>query len=91
MARNDYFSGTESKKEPLNNPFPPAIIFQFFCILSRITLYYHGNPGLLRESILLPDSTIFSPIAILSATSKNTKIWGSPTIPVNPTKPKKPS
>ena len=22
-------------------------------------LYYHGNPGLLRESILLPDSTIF--------------------------------
>ena len=53
-------------------------------------LYYHGNPGLLRESILLPDSTIFSPIAILSATSKNTKKWGSPTIPVNPTKPKKP-
>ncbi len=37
-------------------------------------LYYHGNPGLLRESILLPDSTIFSPIAILSAASKNTKI-----------------
>ena len=37
-------------------------------------LYYHGNPGLLRESILLPDSTIFPPIAILSAASKNTKI-----------------
>ena len=37
-------------------------------------LYYHGNPGLLRDSILLPDSTIFSPIAILSAASKNTKI-----------------
>ncbi len=37
-------------------------------------LYYHGNPGLLRESILLPDSTIFSPIAILSAASKNKKI-----------------
>ena len=37
-------------------------------------LYYHGNPWLLRESILLPDSTIFSPIAILSAASKNTKI-----------------
>ena len=36
-------------------------------------LYYHGNPGLLRESILLPDSTIFSPIAILSAASKNKK------------------
>ena len=37
-------------------------------------LYYHENPGLLRESILLPDSTIFSPIAILSAVSKNQKI-----------------
>ena len=37
-------------------------------------LYYHGNPRLLRESILLPDSTIFSPIAILSAASKNKKI-----------------
>ena len=33
-------------------------------------LYYHGNPGLLRESILLPDSMIFAPIAILSAVSK---------------------
>ena len=51
-------------------------------------LYYHGNPRLLRDSILLPDSTIFPPIAILSAASKNTKKWGSPTIPVNPTKPK---
>jgi hypothetical protein len=28
----------------------------------------------LRESILLPDSTIFAPIAILSAALKNTKI-----------------
>ena len=37
-------------------------------------LYNHGNPWLLRESILLPDSTIFSPIAILSAASKNQKI-----------------
>ena len=37
-------------------------------------LYYHGNPGLLRESILLPDSTILSPIAILSAASKNKKV-----------------
>ena len=43
MARNDYFSGMESKKEPLHSPFPPAIIFQFFCILSRKTPYYHGN------------------------------------------------
>ena len=125
MARNDYFSGAESKKEPLNSPFPPANIFHFFVyyhakphiitethiqtrklwavsvfvsyppffnIIFRQTntpfsqnrqyptpfylsaLYYHGNPGLLRESILLPDSTIFSPIAILSAASKNTKI-----------------
>jgi len=28
----------------------------------------------LRDSILLPDSTIFSPIAILSAASKNKKM-----------------
>ena len=54
------------------------------------TLYYHGNPGLLRESILLPDSTIFSPIAPLSAASKNTKKRGSPTTVMNPTKPKNP-
>ena len=37
-------------------------------------IYYHGTPGLLRESILLPDSTIFPPIAIFSAALKNTKI-----------------
>ena len=36
-------------------------------------LYYHGNPRLLRDSILLPDSTIFAPIAPLSAASKNQK------------------
>ena len=36
-------------------------------------LYYHGTPRLLRESILLPDSTIFSPIAILSAAHKTRK------------------
>ena len=53
-------------------------------------LYYHGNPGLLRESILLPDSTIFAPIAILSAALKNTKIgvhhppWWTPSTPNNP-------
>ena len=50
-------------------------------------LYYHGNPRLLRESILLPDSTIFSPIAILSAASKNTKKRGPPPAVMNPTKP----
>ena len=43
MAWNDYFSGMESKKEPLNSPCPPANIFQFFCILSRKTPYYHGK------------------------------------------------
>ena len=44
-------------------------------------LYYQARVGsfrdsirVLRESILLPDSTIFSPIAILSAASKNKKI-----------------
>ena len=36
--------------------------------------YYHGNYRLLRESILLPVSTIFPSIATFSAASKNTKI-----------------
>ena len=53
-------------------------------------LYYHGNPGLLRESILLPDSMIFAPIAILSAASKNTKKRGPPPTVMNPTKPQNP-
>ena len=53
-------------------------------------LYYHGNPRLLRDSILLPDSTIFSPIAILSAASKNTKKRGPPPTVMNPTKPQNP-
>ena len=53
-------------------------------------LYYHGNPRLLRESILLPDSIIFSPIAMLSAASKNTKKRGPPPTVMNPTKPKNP-
>ena len=127
MARNDYFSGVESKKEPSSSPFYYFIQFLPLCpytnteTLHIITethiqtrklhavsvfvsyppfidsifrqtntpfsqncqyptpfylsvLYYHGNPWLLRESILLPDSTIFAPIAILSAASKNTKI-----------------
>ena len=43
-----------------------------------------------RKPRLLPDSTIFSPIAILSAASKNTKKRGPPTTVMNPTKPKIP-
>ena len=43
MARNDYFSGAESKKEPLHSPLSPVIILQFFCILSRKTPNYHEN------------------------------------------------
>ena len=125
MSQNYYLREVENKKEPLNIPCPPINIFQFFCILSRKTPYYHGNSytntktpssfrvciispffnsifrqantpfsqsrqyptlfylstlyyhgtlKLLRESILLPDSTIFSPIAIFTAASKNTKI-----------------
>ena len=50
-------------------------------------LYYHENYRLLPDSILLPDSTIFSPIAPLSATSKITKKRGPPTTMMNPTKP----
>ena len=44
----------------------------------------------MRESILLPDSTILSPIAILSAASKNTKKRGPPPTVMNPTKPQNP-
>ena len=44
----------------------------------------------MRESILLPDSTIFAPIAILSAASKNTKKRGPPPTVMNPTKPQNP-
>ena len=53
-------------------------------------LYYHGNPRLLRESILLPDSMIFFPIAMLSAVLKNTKKRGPPPTVMNPTKPQNP-
>ena len=37
------FQEWKAKKELSNSPFPPATIFQFFCILSRKTPYYHGN------------------------------------------------
>ena len=43
MPRNDYFSRMESKKEPLHSPFPPTIIYQFFCTLSRKTPNYHAK------------------------------------------------
>ena len=71
------------KKDCQTALFLPLSFFIF-------SVYYHGNPGLLRESILLPDSTIFAPIAILSAASKNTKKRGPPPTVMNPTKPKKP-
>ena len=141
MARNDYFPGMESKKEPLHSPFPCLSFFNFSVyyhakphtitethiqtrklhavsvfvlyppFFSNIfrqtntpfsqnrqyptpfylsTLYYHGNPRLLRESILLPDSTIFSPIAILSAASKKNEKGGPPPTVMNPTKPQNP-
>ena len=52
---------------------------------NNLNVYYYIK--LLRESILLPDSMIFAPIAILSAASKNTKKRGSPPTVMNPTKP----
>ena len=55
-----------------NTPFSQSRQYPTPFYLS--TIYYHGNPRLLRESILLPDSTIFAPIAILSAASKNKKL-----------------
>ena len=49
MARNDYFSGVESKKEPLNSPFL-QLSFSIFLytimqnpILSRKLSYKHEN------------------------------------------------
>ena len=54
-------------------------------ILSRKPLYFHAKLGYYHgNSRLLPDSTIFPPIAILSAASKITKKWGSPTTLMNP-------
>ena len=65
------------QKRAIEHPFSPAIIFNF-------SVYYHGNSWLLPESILLPDSTIFPPIAILSAALKKHKNRGPPTTPMNP-------
>ena len=54
--------------QPNLYPFPQKKQYPApFCFSA---LYNHGNPRLLRDSILLPDSTIFSPIAPLSAASK---------------------
>ncbi len=39
-------------------------------------LYYHGNPRLLRESILLPDSTIF-PLSPSYHRHQKTQKWGA--------------
>ena len=49
------------KQRPLHSPLSPVIIFQFFCILSRKTPYYHGNsytntktPSSFRACIISP-------------------------------------
>ena len=68
-----------------NTPFSQSRQYPTPFYLS--VLYYHGNPRLLRESILLPDSMIFFPIAMLSAVLKNTKKRGPPPTVMNPTKP----
>ena len=93
----EWMSGLKlfSKNEMLKWPFFIVIIYslnfyRFAHIKHGNSAYYHGNPGLLRESILLPDSTIFAPIAILSAASKNTKKRGPPPTVMNPTNPKNP-
>ena len=55
---------------------------------TRKLLYFHAKLGYFHGNCrLLPDSTIFSPIAILSAASKNTKKRGPPPTVMNPTKP----
>ena len=78
---NSFFSQTNTSFSK-NRQYPTPFYLS--------ALYYHGNPRLLRESILLPDSTIFSPIAPLSAASKNTKKRGPPPTVMNPTKPQNP-
>ena len=136
MSRNDYFSGVESKKEPLTVlallltffnfsvyyhaklytitethiqtrklravsvlvSYPPSFnsIFRQTDTLFRknhqyptpfylSVLYYHGNPGLLRESILLPDSTIFPLSPSYQRHPKTPKNRGPPPTVMNPT------
>ena len=34
----------ENEKRAIDQPFSHFVIFQFFCILSRKTPNYHGNP-----------------------------------------------
>ena len=43
MARNDYFSGAESKKGPMQSPCPPANIFNF-------SVYYHAKLQTITET-----------------------------------------
>ena len=62
MAWNDYFSGMESKKEPSTSPCPPANIFQFYCILSRKTPYYHGNSYTNTKTLSSFRACIISPV-----------------------------
>ena len=68
-----------------NTPFSKNQQYPTPFYLSAV--YYHEYPRLLPDSILLRDSTIFPPIAMLSATSKNTQKWGPPPTVMNPTKP----
>ena len=67
-------------KEPLNSPYPPVNIFQFFCILSRKTavlsrklIYKHENYGQFPCLYHIPRfSTAFSVMLIrLSAKTAN--------------------
>ena len=72
MARNDYFSGAESKKEPLHSPLSPVIILQFFCILSRKTPNYHENSEQFPCLYHIPRiSTTFSVKLILFSPKSN--------------------
>ena len=61
LEMKKFMNCLKMKKEPLNNPFPPATIFQFYRILSRKTPNYHGNsytntktPGSFRVCIISP-------------------------------------
>ena len=80
MARNDYFSEMESKKEPLHSPFL-QVSFSIFLytitqnsILSRKLIYKHENSGQFPCLYHIPRlSTAFS-VKLIPFSAKTTNI-----------------
>ena len=51
MARNDYFPGVESKKEPLNSPF--FILSFIHSVFTVFLIYKHENSVTITETLIL--------------------------------------